>query len=268
MARITLNVKYEKATRAIFSVEDLKERYLFGIDIKQNGKSLPDNVYQYWIDFAKAQVEKYLTVKVDLQIYSETKNYNYSDWQTWSQIKTTYPVIAGIEIEGFFGTIKQVTYPKDWISVKQASEDLYSRLVHIVPNTGAGFHQTAAVYTGLFPNVGHMGGGDHTPNYWSIKYITGFKYLPSDIESAIGMLAAINVLTVGNETLASAMGALGQSSKSISIDGLSESVSMYVNGTTGIFGARIKQYTDSLLGEKGLLQRLSDYYGAIHFTVG
>jgi hypothetical protein len=83
------------------------------------------------------------------------------------------------------------------------------------------------------------------------------------------MLASLNVLTVGNETLASAMGSLGQSSKSISIDGLSQSVSMYVNGTAGIFGARIKQYSDALLGspgKPGLLDRLKDYYGAIIWT--
>jgi hypothetical protein len=266
MGRITLNIKSEKATKQIFSIADLKERYLFGINISSNGQDYPDSAYQYWIDFAKKQVEDFLTVKFDLQIITENKNYSVSDWVTWSQIKATYPVVCGLEVMGFFGTVKQVEYPKDWISVKHSNDDLCSRLLHVVPNTGAGFHQTAAVYTGLFPNVGHLGGGNHTPNYWQIKYITGFKKLPADIEAAVGMLAAINILTVGNETMAQALGALGTSSKSISIDGLSQSTSMYINGQTGIFGARIKQYTESLMGENGLLKRLQDYYGAFIWT--
>jgi hypothetical protein len=271
MGRITLNMKYEKATREILSIEDLKDKYLYGIDIKSNGNPLPDKVYTYWIEFAKKEVENFLTVKLDLQIYTESKNYHISDWRMWSQIKAMYPVIAGLQIDGFFGTVKQLTYPKEWISVKTSSEDMYSRLLHVVPNTGSGFHQTAATYTGLFPNIGHLGGGNHTPNYWLLKYITGFKQLPANIEAAVGMIAALNVLTVGNETLASAMGALGSSSKSISIDGLSQSTSMYINGSTGIFGARIKQYSETLLGtpqQDGLLKRLQDYYGAIHMTVG
>jgi hypothetical protein len=268
MPTIVLSMKSEKRTRDLFSVEELKERFLYGIKIQKDGKELPDSTYTYFVDFAKEQVEKMILVKLNLQIFTETKNFHASDWQTWNQIRLSYPVVCGLQVDGFFGTVKQVTYPKEWISIKTSSEDLYSRLIHIVPNTGTGYNQTAAVYGGLYPQTGMIGGGNHTPNFWTIKYITGFKKVPRDIETAIGMLAALNILAVGNETLASAVGALGTSSKSISIDGLSQSVSMYMNGQAGIFGARIKQYTETLTGEKGLLQRLQDYYGAILWTTG
>ena len=58
---------------------------------------------------------------------------------------------------------------------------------------------------------------------------------------------------------------LGISSKSISIDGLSQSTSTYVNGQTGIWGATLKQYADLLNPAQpgSLLSRLSDQYGAI-----
>jgi hypothetical protein len=268
MPQFALTFKSEKRTQDIFSIQELKDRFLYGIKIQSDNKDIPDSVFQYYIDFAKEQVEKLLLVKLNLQIYTEDKNFHASDWKMWSQIRTTYPVICGLEMNGFVGTVRQVTYPKTWISVKKTSEDLYSRLLHIVPNGAAGYTQTAAVYGGLYPNTGHIGGGNNTPNFWQIKYITGFKKIPRDIETAIGMLAAINILAVGNETVASALGALGTSSKSISIDGLSQSVSMYVNGQSGIFGARIKQYNEALSGEKGLLQRLQDYYGAILWTTG
>lgn len=262
MPQIILQLKSEKRTKDLFSVEELKNRFLPGLSLP----AIPDTAVQYYIDFAKEQIEKLLLVKLNLQVYSEQKNFSASDWKTWNQIRTSYPVIAGLECNGFVGTVQQVNFPAEWISVRKSPEDLYSRLLHIVPNTGTGYDQTAAVYYGLYPQTGMIGGGDHTPNFWSVKYITGFKVIPKDIETAVGMLAAINILAVGNESIASALGYLGASSKSISIDGLSQSVSMYMNGQAGIFGARIKQYTEMLTGEKGLLQRLQDYYGAILWT--
>lgn len=263
MARITLNMKSEKRTAEQISLSDFKTRFLYGIDMKE----IPDEVYQFHLDSAYAEFEKFLNIKMKLQLHKETKNYKHTDWTMWGQIRATFPVVCGVSVEGFVGTVRQVTYPKEWISTKKTDEDLYSRLIHIVPSTNAGYHQTAAVYSGLYPNYGWIAGGNNTPNYWTIEYITGFKKkLPADLESAICMLAAINVLTVANETMASALGALGASSKSISLDGLSQSTSMYINGQTGVFSARIKQYTETLLGDGGMKQRLQDYYGAIMWT--
>lgn len=270
MPSITLSVKSQISTKQSFSIQDLKERYLFGLNIAKDGKELPDSVYDFFIDAAKKEIEKYLSIKVDLQIFKENRDFQISDWLEWNQIKVTFPIVAPISLTGNFGNVKQVDFPIPWLSVRKTSDDeTYSRLIHVVPNTGSG-GGIAAIYVGVLPNSGNIGGGRRTPEYWTVQYVTGFKQLPVDIEQAIGMLASLNILTVGNETLASAMGSLGASSKSLSLDGLSQSVSMYVNGTAGIFGARIKQYTEALMGsggKPGLLDRLRDYYGAMIWAV-
>lgn len=271
MPTITLNIKSQKNTAGnIMSAQELRDKFLFGVDIAKNGKDLPDSVYDYWIDFAKKQIEQYLTVKIDLQIINESKDFHYDDWVNWAQVKATFFIVCALQLQGFIGSTQQVDYPVDWLSVrKDSTNELYSRLLHVIPNSYTSYNQSAALYSGFFPNMGWMGAGRHTPEYWRIQYITGFMSVPSDILSAIGMLAAINILAVGNETMASAIGALGASSKSISLDGLSQSTSLYINGQTGIFGARIKQYTEQLNGvggKNGLLANLRDYYGNFVWT--
>lgn len=270
MPTITLSVRSDISTKQSLSIQDLKERYLFGLRIVKDGKELPDSVYQFFIEAAKKEVERYLSIKLDLQIFKENRDFQIVDWLEWNQIKCTFPIVTPISLTGNFGNVKQVDFPLPWLSTRKTSDDeTYSRLMHVVPNTGSS-GGIAAIYVGVLPNSGNIGGGRRTPEYWTVQYVTGFKQLPIDIEQAIGMLASLNVLTVGNETLASAMGTLGASSKSLSIDGLSQSVSMYVNGTAGIFGARIKQYNETLLGvggRPGLLDRLRDYYGAMIWSV-
>lgn len=266
MGTLTLNIKSQKSTSGVLSAAELKEKFLYGIKIQKDGKDLPDDIYDFYLDFAKKQLERFLTIKFDLQIIKEDKDFHFDDWVSWSQIKATYPIVCPISLTGFIGSTKQVDYPKDWLSVRRTSDnELYSRLIHVLPNSYTTYHQSAALYSGFFPNMGWMGAGRHTPEYWKLQYITGFKEIPADIVTAIGMFASVNILAVANETIASAMGVLGGNSKSISIDGLSQSTGLYMNGQTGIFGARIKQYTEMLNGtngQQGLLERLRDYFGA------
>lgn len=273
MPSITLNIKSQKSTtgQAIITPQELKDQYLFGLTIQNGGKQLPDSTFSKWIAFAKKEIERRLCIKFDLQLIQENKDFHYDDWVQWAQVKATYPILCPVALNGFIGTTQQVNYPLDWLSTRRTSDnELFSRLMHVLPNSYTTYHQAAALYTGFFPNMGWMGAGRHTPEYWQIAYLTGFPGgIPIDIKTAIGLLASVNILAVGNETLAAAMGALGASSKSISLDGLSQSTSLYINGQTGIFGARIKQYIEQLVGKDGtggLLKELSDYYGAFIWT--
>ena len=129
------------------------------------------------------------------------------------------------------------------------------------------------------------------PNYWTIEYVTGWDKVPSEILDCIGMLTSLKVLQVISDALMSGgmtqsvnqsgqvilqsngtnfggIG-LGMSSKSISLDGLSQSVSTYANGTTGIWGARMKQYSEQLNPDKNtsLLGRLKDQYTSVVMSV-
>lgn len=270
MAELTLNFPSKISLSQVITANDLRERYLFGIQLQQNGQPLHDNVFDNFIEVATQELEKYLAIKIPLQVFKESKHYSYDDWLSWGYIKTSYWILHPVALDGFIGTVRQVHYPQEWLSVRKTSDHTtLSRNMYIVPNANTTYQQAIA-YTGVLPNTGGWRGANGTPNYWNMEYVTGFVVVPKDIENVIAMLASVNLLIASNESMASALGALGTSSKSISLDGLSQSISMYVNGQTGIFGARISQYLGMLTGQggnQGLLDRLRDYYGSLIIAV-
>lgn len=257
MPTLTLISKYKVDLTSVLSAEDIRANYLYGIDLSKNGKVITDETIDYYIGTAIEVVERELNVKLTKQVYNESRDFFSDDWRSWGYLKCTYPVVLPIMLDGYLGTIKQVHYPVTWLSTKRTNDGkMFSRLMYIVPNTGSTYSEIV-VFSGVLPYLSSYGQQPQIPNYWTIKYITGFDKVPLDILNAVGRLATIGVLGVANEFL---LQTPGVNSKSISIDGLSQSSGTYVNGQAGIFGARIKQYTEELKIE---MAKLRNYYNDI-----
>jgi hypothetical protein len=261
MPQINFITKFKKNTDQIFSIEELKSKYIFGLDIQKFGNEMSDDIYNNAIHSAQQQIEEILQIKLIKQIYSEQKHFNADDFRSWSYIPTQYPVACPLRMTGFIGSIRQVVYPKNWLSVKTSSDGQYlQRQINIVPNTQATNNQLI-IYSGLMPNLGYL--GNHLiPNYWRLTYVTGFNrdQIPQTILQVIGKLAVINAFVIASDGL---LIYPGISSTSISIDGLSQSLSGFANSNAGIFGATIKAYSDQLFGRNGRdgeIQRLKDTY--------
>ncbi len=267
MPQFTFKVRYKKDTSLLVSVNDFKNRYLYGVELQRYGKEMPDYVYEQSIISAQEKIEEYLQIKLLQQVYTEGKNFYGDDWRQWSYIPTQYPVKCPLGATGFIGTVKQVDYPKEWMSAKRTSDGQYlQRQIHLVPNASSTHNQL--VYVGMMPNTGTFN-NRVIPNYWQISYVTGWDRdkIPATILSIIGKLAAMDILATASDML---LPYPGVGSTSISLDGLSQTISSFANGTTGVFGARIKQYGDELYGKTGRdgeLKRLYDTYGAIIWGV-
>lgn len=151
MPSLTLKIKTAKNTSLLLSAEDIKEKYLFGVDIKKDNKPLPDSVYEFWIQAAFEQIQNYLTVKLMPEIITENKDFHYDDWIRWGMVKTSWFITSPIELQGYIGTIKQVNYPKEWLSSRKTTDNLYSRLLYVVPNSSSTYNQAAQIYTGVLP---------------------------------------------------------------------------------------------------------------------
>lgn len=276
MPQIIFSTKSKKNTKQVLSVDDLKQKYLFGLPLEKDGVAMPTEMFEHYISVAKEQIESMLSIKLDKQIVKEQKDFFYDDWVHWSYVKATYPVMCPIALRGFLGTTKQVDYPRQWLQARKTNDGkLYSRILYMVPTYNSVTSQNSIIFSGVMPNLNwyaSYGANGQIPCYWNMEYVTGFDKVPSDILHAVGMLAAIQVLGVlsdmlmGNRQaglLGSGVG-WGINSKSISIDGLSQSISS--GAGNGIFNARIKQYLEQLgdvHGNKpGELQRLIDYYGS------
>lgn len=277
MGFIILICNSKKDTRStIVSVEDFKTKYLYGLPLEKDGQQIPDEVYENFLEVASEQIEMLLNVKLRIQLVKEDKDFRYDDWINWSYVKATYPVVCPIQLNGFLGTTKQAKYPRQWlVSRKTDDGKLYSRIIYMVPTYPAAMgNQNSIVVSGIIPALNWFSaykGNGHIPCYWNLEYITGWSKIPIEIQDAICKLAAVQFLLIlsdmmmgnANSKITGTGVGWGISSKSISIDGLSQSLSSTAP-QGGIFGARIKQYND-LLGDingknSGELQRLIEYY--------
>lgn len=276
MSQIKLQIKYGVDVLSSFSAQDLKDKFLYGLPDEFNGSTLPEDTINFYIQSAKQQLESYLGLKLERQLISERLDFIVDDWVNWGFIKTTYPVQEAVSIEGYLGTNKIINYPKDWISQKETTDGrTYSRQLRLVPVGSTMTYESAtALYFGSVwtPQIAWWRMNRNIPNYWKINYITGFPndVIPADILQAIGMIAVIPILGIISDKFSGTNGVgFGVNSKSISIDGLSQSISSFANGQNSVFGARMKQYGDQLFGtngKQGLLEVLKESYSAIMWT--
>ena len=77
--------------------------------------------------------------------------------------------------------------------------------------------------------------------------------MPSDLVAVVGKLSAIGVLTI----LGNMLNGMGVTSSSLSIDGLSQSISTPRSATTHLFSGVVKQYTEEVVST---LKRIAKKY--------
>lgn len=259
MPTIVLSISFEKNTGLMFSPAEIADQYLHGIPLcTRDGREIPQNTIREKIRAAQAQIEQFLSVKLTRQIVEETRDFVRADYFSWGFLKVTYPVRCVTDLTGFISTTRQIEFPMSWISSKYTTDDtLLYRTIHIVPAGSGTTNTNSVVFVGITPNAGFFG-VQSIPNYWRIEYCTGFKEVPANIREAVGKLAAIQILAIAGDILLGA----GITSQSLSMDGLSQSISTTRSSTSSIYAARIKQYGDELA--KGMLD-MKDWYKGMNF---
>ena len=268
MPQITFQISSKVDVNQILSAKDMKGIFLAGLPLDKLDL-LDDSTYDFYINAATDFIEQQLTIKLNKTIISEDKDFGQDDFTHWGFIQASYPAVVAVSLNGYFGETLQVKYPKQWLSCRSTSDDkLYSRQIYIVPAQNSA-QSNLLIYSGLMPNAGFFGANRTIPQYWKLSYVTGFDNIPQTIVQAIGMVATIQMLGILSDLIVKGGKNLpgigfGVSSKSISLDGLSQNSGTYLNGNNSIFGARIKQMSDQLMNpEKGLLESLRQYYGGI-----
>ena len=261
--RYTLGIKYRKNGESVLSPSEMQALYFYGITIQdRSGTELGNDVYSFFLKAAQSEIEKYLGIKLKKQVILENLDFYGDEFRQFGFISTTYPVVRPFRLVGFLGQVKQLEYPKQWLCSRLTSDmETFYRRIFIVPTQSAVVEMTgeSMLYSGVLPNLGMMG-YKTLPNYWNVEYCTGFEKIPFDIIDVIGKLAAIGIFNVAGDI------ALGQSalaSYSLSIDGLSQSISTTNSATNAAFGARIINYQKEI---KDSLSKLKTYYRGIGCT--
>ncbi len=258
MPSVQLHIKYSKNIKTVITSRDLLDLYFYGIDTRaKDGSSLPKYIMDGFIRSAQDEIEKYLGIKILRQVVEENQHYYGNDWYSWGVMQTSFHVTEVTNLSGFYGNQKHIDVPKEWLVSKKSSHDLYHRSVWLVPN-GSGNIVSQAVVGGTAPFV-LLGYGSSCPDYWKLRYITGFNKLPMDLVNVIGKLAAINLFNILGDLILGN----GISSQSIGIDGLSQSISTTASAGKSGYNARVTMYLSDL---KEALPRLKEFYTGIKFT--
>lgn len=247
------------------TVSQLRDLYMWGVRCQNaNGTELPDSIYEFYIKAAQKELEDTLNIKIAPQVITETRDYNYQDYVTYGFIRCSYPVARPFYLKGKFNQIEQINYPKEWLSVKRSNEvpETFYRNVYLIPNQGgySNGNPSGVAFNGVFGANLLWRSRTFIPNYWEIRYLTGFTEIPADLLNVIGKTAAINVFHIAGDLILGA----GIASFSLGIDGLSQSISSTSSATNAGYGARIIGYQDDI---KKLLPVLQAKYGGFNVTV-
>lgn len=243
MGQLTLSISYQVNTGDVFSPAEIYSLYLYGIDIQAaNGTAFSDESMSFYIRSAQMEVENWFKVKFAKQLIDrETTSYYRDDyWQQFPIIRTKYPVRKPLSLTGLLGNIEQITYPESWLRSTQTSSNQNKRRISVVP-TGSSSVQVNSdiILTGITSQIG-MQRFENIPDYWDFQYITGFDLdaLPYDLFDIVGKMACFGPLGIAGDLILGA----GIASQSLSVDGLSQSISSTASATSSGYNARLIQY--------------------------
>lgn len=233
------------------TVKDLKDRYLHGVDLRDNrGVSVKRSVFQFYIDAAISALEHELQITINPTTYVETHDYRFEEYYAWGFIQLRRkPAISVTKLEYKLAKDNPfVEVPTAWIQLES-----HPAQIQIVPTTAS---------IGEF-NLGNLSYMPRTlvfnpdwPSFFRFTYTAGFENgkTPAIISQTIGMMAALQMLNIAGDLILGA----GIASTGISLDGLSQSVASTASASYSGYGARIELYQKDL---KHNIEILKGYYG-------
>lgn len=265
MPTISYKIKYKKNTGKIFSAGELLSLYFYGINIQsKDGTTLDKSTVEFYIDSAQKLIENYLQIKMFPCLIEEKVGYYRDDYYNKYPIfQTKYPVKKAHTIIGLLNTTNQIVYPKQWINIHTDTPDGdYPKFMCLIPTGSSSVTGSMdVILSGMMTNLG-LQRWNHIPNYWFLQYETGYDYdrLPMDVVDVIGKSASIGLFNIAGDLIIGA----GIASYSLSIDGLSQSLSTTSSATNSGYGARVLQYQKEV---KETLNRIKFKYRGFNCMV-
>lgn len=264
MPTLSIEAQYRKNEGIVISPEELLLLYLYGFnDIgSQDGSSMSSENIRFYILAAQREIEQFLGIKFNQEFIDENFDYYRDDYmQGFPFVNTTWQVLKPYSWIGMLNTVEQIVYPEQWLNWRQSSNSLNWRKISIVPNGSMTHGDANVIYTGVTAYYG-LRSLKQVPDYWYIQYTTGFtlKNMPWELLNVVGMYGVIPVLAIYGDLILGA----GIASQSLSIDGLSQSISSTSSATNSGLGSRIVEYRKTV---KETLEHVKKTYRGIAFTV-
>lgn len=246
------------ASRKFLTVSELKQRYLFGIDLTDDaGNEIPDAVLEHYIASAIASLEHDLDIPIFPTTFCDLHDFFRQDYAAFNFIKLdNAPLISVSEFRVQYPSGQTVVvFPAEWLRLHKESAQLQvvptaGTLSEILVGQGGSF--LPAIYNGMA----------YLPQLFQVEYTAGFEEgrVPRNILDTIGKLASLGPFNIFGDLIAGA----GIANLSLSLDGLSQSIGTTSSATNAGYGARIQQYQKEIKEKLAMLRR---YYHGVRFTV-
>ncbi len=242
---------------AVISIGELKEHYLFGVDLTDDSKRpYPDSMFE---EFVRAAVDQ---VAIDLDIpilpelvVGEKHDFNREDYNKYifMYLKKA-PLLSVQEVRMVMpGEQTILTCATDWLHPQLDSGQL-----QVVPGAGIAGSILLGASGAYMPLI--YGSCKHVPDIFRVDYLAGLWPTPPQVRDLIAMLACFGPLNTAGDLIAGA----GIASKSISVDGLGQSIGTTSSATNAGYGARLIIYAKKI---KELLPKLRRYYKGMKMVV-
>jgi len=245
----------------VLTVEVFKRRFLHGVDLRDaNGEELPDEAIQDYIDISIDYIEHELNCPITEKEFEYYEDYMYHNYRQYAYIQLpVYPLIDVTKITLTYGYDEEtdseagfgIEFPKNWYKIYASSGQVQLlptvATVNSLILTGTGFSMRALR-------------GQYLPMILKAEYKAGFgDEVPLLINQAIGLMAAVYMLQLLGDI--GPGGGAGISSQSVSLDGMSQSLSTAISATNNLFGATIAKYQELL--DKKVMKALKRKYKRI-----
>ena len=239
---------------------ELRELFLFGVDLTDNdGNPMSDALMEFYIRSAQSWLEVQIGgIRLCKTVIEDEKHdYRLGDYVQYSFIKLfRYPVLSVEKVAVQFPLSQDtLTFDPTWYRAESVGAQ-----VNLFPTQGTfssiilsqGGSYIPLVYSGI----------DYVPHVMVVSYTAGYEKgtFPPLLKQMIGLKAAQGPLNIAGDLIAGA----GIAAKSISLDGLSQSISTTSSATNAGYGARILQYEKQIKEE---LKNLRNYYTGLQMVV-
>lgn len=244
----------------VMSADDLKARYLFGVDLTDDeGLGYRKADIEFQISSAQNWIQKEIPglALLPTVITDERHDYYMNDYAAYNFIKMfRYPVQSVESVNIQFPLATQVLkFDPSWYRIESSGAT-----VQLVPTAGT-FSSILLSQGGNFLPLFYQG-LQNVPSIFSISYTAGFPKgeIPDDILDIIGLKASIMPMNIAGDLIAGA----GIASKNISLDGLSQGITTTASAENTGYTANIKQREKEIASK---LKGLKEFYNGISFAV-
>ena len=245
----------EAITSDKFSAGELRDIYLFGLDLSDNaGNPFPESMFRHYLNAAIAHIERILGIQIEESEELEKHDFYQNDYGNWGYLQLfKCPAIEVLELKLTYGNQNGMHIPREWIQLNKTTGQ-----ITLFPVSGV----TSSLIIGADGSIiGLQNRLSYAPMLWQVKYRAGMDAIPADLYEAIYKKAAISVLQIWGDLMLGA----GIANQAISLDGLSQSIGTTKSSGYGGAAARVNEYKQDL--DQRLLPALKSYFTGIKMVV-